>query len=228
MARRPDKQEGFQRPFAGIKLVARTPAAASPPPPPPPAPLPPPRSSRRDADDATLFASAMAGVAPLDAGSHREPPALPPALPRVETDADAEALAELCDLVAGNGEIDVTATDEHVEGLAGGVDRRVLKRLRRGDFAMQDTLDLHGLTREPARLAVREFLLRNRNLGRRCVRVITGRGLNSRDQIPVLRQNLEVWLTRSGMAKHVLAFTSAPPHDGGTGAVYVLLRRRRR
>ena len=64
--------------------------------------------------------------------------------------------------------------------------------------------------------------------GYRCVLVVHGRGLNSKDQIPVLKEHMKSWLARGRTGRHVLAFTSARQHDGGAGALYVLLRRDRK
>ena len=75
--------------------------------------------------------------------------------------------------------------------------------------------------------AVDAFLTRAHRSGHRCVLIIHGRGLNSKDQIPVLKSRVTTWLRRGTWARWVLAFTSARPCDGGAGALYVLLRRRR-
>jgi len=134
-------------------------------------------------------------------------------------------MARLADLVAGSVHFDVSDTVEHVEGLARGVDRRLLRRLRRGDFSVQAHLDLHGLGLKDARVEVELFLKSSRAQGRRCVLIVHGRGLGSKDQQPVLKPALVGWLTRRGVGKSVLAFCTARPSDGGAGALYVLLRR---
>jgi DNA-nicking Smr family endonuclease len=101
----------------------------------------------------------------------------------------------------------------------------VLRKLRKGEIAVQGHVDLHGLTRAEARTALERFLLAARQGGKRCVLVVHGRGLHSKDQIPVLKTSVQLWLTRGRIARWVLAFATARPHDGGAGAVYVLLRR---
>lgn len=138
---------------------------------------------------------------------------------------DAEVLAQLADLCGGDGPFDISDTDEYIEGLADGIDRRLLKRLRGGDYAVQAHVDLHGLTRDEARDRVARFLLESRRAGRRCVLIVHGRGNHSKDQIPVLKQAVKSWLERGQIARTVLAFATARPTDGGAGAVYVLLRR---
>ena len=83
------------------------------------------------------------------------------------------------------------------------------------------------MTAEEARVAVDRFLTTAQRNGQRCVLIIHGRGLNSKDQVPVLKTRLAQWLARGSWARLVLAFTSARPCDGGAGALYVLLRRQR-
>jgi len=84
---------------------------------------------------------------------------------------------------------------------------------------------LHGLNRLEARGEVREFITECFAARRRCVLIIAGRGLNSRDKEPVLKNNLPIWLTRAPLKRMVLAFASARSYDGGWGAFYVLLRK---
>lgn len=104
-----------------------------------------------------------------------------------------------------------------------GIQHSVLRRLRRGHYAVQAELDLHGLTVEAARLEVGIFLQYCRDRQLRCVRIIHGKGLRSPGGLPVIKIKLAAWLRR---CQSVLAFCSARPVDGGTGAIYVLLRTR--
>ncbi len=181
--------------------------------------------AREPVDEARFFSNAMAGVEPLKTDDRVVPSSRPHREPRPVEDADVEAYAALADLVAGHGDFDISYTVEYVEGVANGVDRRLLKRLRQGDFAQQGHLDLHGFTRSEARTAVEEFLSESRVGRKRCVLLVHGRGLNSPDRVPVLKNALVKWLTRSVLARHILAFTTARPMDGGSGALYVLLRK---
>jgi DNA-nicking Smr family endonuclease len=190
----------------------------------PPDPPDPPQSPPDVVDEDRSFSQAMAGVKPLNA-DERVVPSRPARLPRAVLDADAEACAVLADLVDGQGDFDISNTVEYVEGVANGVDRRLVKQLRQGVFSRQGHLDLHGFTRDEARTAVEQFLAESRVGRKRCVLVIHGRGLNSPGRVPVLKNALVRWLTRGGLAKHVLAFTTALPTDGGAGALYVLLRK---
>jgi DNA-nicking Smr family endonuclease len=102
-----------------------------------------------------------------------------------------------------------------------GVRTQVIRRLRRGLIPIEDELDLHGLSQTAARDQLARFLAHNRAAGRRCVRIIHGKGYRSGARGPVLKIAVDLWLRRH---LDVMAFTSAKTIDGGTGAVYVLLR----
>jgi len=212
------------QPFKSLKsLVARKPErpAPAPPPTPPPAPQAP-------VDDQDLFLREMGDVRRLPARQRERVAAPPPAsAPRPPVSEEAEALAELADLVTGKAPFDLSDSDEYLQGAVKGIDPRVVRRLRRGEFAHQAHLDLHGMTAEEARPAVDRFLFDAYRKGQRCVLIIHGRGLNSKDQIPVLKKRVAGWLARGQWSRLVLAFTSARLCDGGAGALYVLLRRDR-
>lgn len=217
------KNEGFNNPFKAAlgdlkKKQAEPPKKPQAPPPPPK----PSKSKRSEEDDMSLFLSAMDGVEQLT--NRGEAPTPNPRLPEI-IDENAEALAELAEMVAGQGDFDVADTNEYIEGAAPGIDARLLRSLRRGDFNVQARLDLHGKTQVEARDAVDRFLSDSRRSGKRCVLIIHGRGLNSPDQIPVLKESLRGWLSQKKVGKSVLAFATARPQDGGAGAIYVLLRR---
>ncbi len=101
--------------------------------------------------------------------------------------------------------------------------RRLVRRLRRGRFAVQAELDLHGYSQVEAREELNKFLRACSERGLFCVRVIHGQGHHSPNQRPVLKRRLPEWLRWKQNARYVAAFTSARPNDGGGGAVYVLL-----
>lgn len=102
-----------------------------------------------------------------------------------------------------------------------GVRTQELRRLRRGLLPIEEELDLHGLSQAAARDTLAQFLVQNRDAGRRCVKIIHGKGYRSGARGPILKIAVNSWLRRHA---DVMAFTSARPIDGGTGAVYVLLR----
>lgn len=105
-----------------------------------------------------------------------------------------------------------------------GLDKRTDERLRRGQMKIEARLDLHGMTQDEAREALQEFILHACDQGRRCVLVITGKGRNAPG---VLRENVPRWLGEVSLRDLVLKTYPAQPKDGGDGALYVLLRRRR-
>jgi len=176
--------------------------------------------------DFEAFVREMEGVQPLsDEERERVAPLSGLAVRPPRPSPDAEAYAKLADLASGTGPFDLADTGEFVCGLAPGVDRRLLKQLRRGEFAVQSHLDLHGMRSDEARFAVDRYVKESRLAGRRCVLVVHGRGLRSKDHIPVLKEKLTRWLSEGRIGRQVLAFSTARPHDGGAGAVYVLLRR---
>ena len=99
------------------------------------------------------------------------------------------------------------------------------RKLRRGGFPIDASLDLHGMTAEESREALATFLREKRTRGERCVLVVHGRGLHSPGSAPVLRGEITAWLSQGAASNHVAAFATAHSEDGGDGAVYVLLRR---
>jgi len=102
-----------------------------------------------------------------------------------------------------------------------GVRTQVMRRLRRGLYPVEDELDLHGLNQTAERDELADFIARSRNAGRRCVRIVHGKGYRSGARGPVLKTAVNLWLRRH---LEVMAFVSARAIDGGAGAVYVLLR----
>ena len=111
-------------------------------------------------------------------------------------------------------------------GTAPGVDRRTADRLRRGRLTIEAEIDLHGMTQADAHRALCAFIAGQQAAGRRCVRVITGKGA-FREGGGVLRAAVPRWLNEAEMRSRVLAISHAQPRDGGEGALYVLLKRRR-
>ncbi len=129
---------------------------------------------------------------------------------------DADAEAELAELVQGSS-----------SGGARDGDKRLVRRLRDGDYPIEARLDLHGHTRDEATAALERFVVQSVTAGRRCVLVIHGRGLNSGDAGPVLGDVVHRALTAGAPARAILAFTHAGPAQGGDGATLVLLRKKK-
>lgn len=113
-------------------------------------------------------------------------------------------------------------TPDFLEFKRPGIQNRVFHDLQRGLIETEATLDLHGMRVENARKAFVQFLAQSLAAGRRCVRIVHGKGRRSAEGQPVLKQKTNQWLQQR---EEVLAFCSAPRWDGGTGAAYVLLKR---
>lgn len=165
-----------------------------------------------DCSDDDAFARAMADqdVVPLARGSRE----------RVRTTAPVNLLAP--GPPAGASPV-VEDADEGEDFAAHGVDRREIRKLKRGDYPPASRLDLHGMKADEACLDVQRFVAGVRHHRRTCVCIVHGRGLRSPGGVAVLKRRVRA-LLRSHPA--VLAFADAPGSDGGPGAVYVLLRGR--
>ncbi|MDH3282797.1 MAG: Smr/MutS family endonuclease [Gammaproteobacteria bacterium] len=170
--------------------------------------------------DRDLFRDALSDVIPLKPrkiATGRTPPAPLP----VQTNLDQRAVMD--SLATGSDDPEETETGDELVWLRPGVQRSVLRKLRRGDFVVTRELDLHGHRVASARTALSDFIRQARFEDQRCVRIIHGKGLRSPGKTPVLKAKVFGWLRRR---RDVLAITTARPSDGGTGAVYVILSRR--
>jgi DNA-nicking Smr family endonuclease len=177
-------------------------------------------------DEAALFDDAMQEVVPLKRQGAFSVPGRPRSWgPVAAGDEDWEALCRLTELVKGKGQFDLSLTDEYLEGQVWNLDPRVMAALKAGALPVQDYCDLHGLGVDTAQARLREFLAQCSARGYRTVLVVHGRGRNSPQNLPVLKRHLERWLPLKRFRRQVLAFASAQPYDGGTGALYLLLRR---
>jgi DNA-nicking Smr family endonuclease len=169
-----------------------------------------------------LFQRAFADVAPLNTGGRdvaiRSAPA--PAAPLPEP--------TFAQLLERNIEFDMEYTHEFISGQVRGLDSKIFRKLRGGEFSIQAHQDLHGMNADQAKIAVHDFIRRCYMEGKRCVLLIPGRGRNSPMGMGVLRQELTTWLTQAPLKRVVLAFTTALPRHGGSGAVYLLLRQARK
>jgi DNA-nicking Smr family endonuclease len=111
-------------------------------------------------------------------------------------------------------------------GLAIGIDKRQAERFRGGRLPIEGRIDLHGRTQQQAHDALHDFLGRAFAAGKRCVLVITGKGMTA-SKPGVLKENVPRWLNEPSLRRSVLAFDYAEPQHGGEGALYVLLKRKR-
>lgn len=172
-------------------------------------------------EDDRIFREAMRGVRRMREPADRPAPPRPRAVARFTR---AETAAVLRESLGPPPEAALLESADEL-GFAGqGTPRDALRRLRRGQYAVQAAIDLHGLGRAAAHEALRDFIGASAAAGLRCVRVIHGKGRRSGARGPVLKRVVDHWLRRM---EAVAAFASARPVDGGTGAVYVLLSRYR-
>lgn len=173
-------------------------------------------------DDAALFRAAIGPVREFETAPTPPSAPRPEPLPRQREADEAAALEASHHFPTA---LEASLYGEVIEYLAAGLSPRMLRRLKRGHYSVQDEIDLHRMNAAQAESALRLFLQECRASGRHCVRIVHGKGLRSGPEGPVLKALVEHWLRRRS---EVLAFASAPPAQGGTGAVLVLLAPPRR
>ncbi|HET7674193.1 MAG TPA: Smr/MutS family protein [Gammaproteobacteria bacterium] len=179
-----------------------------------------PRRWKISPEDAALFREQIGEVRRIHADKVTPVKKRPPPRARFRRAEELQVLEESLASIADTAEL---GAGDELFFAQPGIDQRVLKRLRRGQFAVGGECDLHGLTVNAARVVVTDFLAECAARDIRCVRIIHGKGLGSGSRGPVIKQHLAAWLRRRA---DVLAFSSARPADGGTGALYVLLKAR--
>ena len=133
---------------------------------------------------------------------------------------DAEEVMQ--SLLSGAYDHSLVETGEELLYVRPGLRPSAARKLRRGQDAIEAELDLHGQRVPEAHALINDFLRTARLEGKRCLKIIHGKGLSSDAKLPVLKGKVDSWLRRNG---EVLAYCSARPNDGGTGAVYVLLQK---
>ncbi|MES1941693.1 Smr protein/MutS2 [Salinisphaera sp. T5B8] len=170
-------------------------------------------------DDSALFREAVGPVAEIAKGQRRRPwRDMPSARPAMREADEQAVIGELLDFSPG----DDIETGDDLFHRREGVQLSVMRKLRRGQYRCQAEIDLHGMIVDVARYCLAVFLREALDRGYRCVRVVHGKGLRSGHRGPVLKVKVAHWLRQRD---EVLAYCSARENDGGTGAVYVLLRR---
>lgn len=166
-----------------------------------------------------LFRDSVGEVRPVTDDRDASRPAPPPPVPSFSMQDEAVVVSEL--LLYGPEQLDVECGEELLWSKSG-IRPRTLRRLRQGRYSVAAELDLHGMRSEAAQAAIMDFIGLALERQHTCVRIIHGKGLRSRIQ-PKLKILTAKLLRR---LPEVLAYSSARPVDGGTGAVYVLLKRR--
>jgi DNA-nicking Smr family endonuclease len=175
---------------------------------------PPPAVEAPPACEPESFAALLGGVVPLAAS---------PRVPEPPRGAPSRALRTADESVR----FETSDDGAHLEGRRLDVDPKELRRLRRGLFVVDATLDLHGRSAPEARAELAKFVRLHALAGERLVLVIHGRGNHSPGGQAVLRGEIGAWLSQGAAARYVAAFVTAPPEQGGEGAVLVLLDRSR-
>jgi DNA-nicking Smr family endonuclease len=175
-------------------------------------------SGKRTDPEADVFREAMRDVKPIAARvrvplSKRKPPA------KARFTAADRAMV-LVESLKGPGEGEITDTGDEISFRRAGVQDGVMRKLKSGQYRVEDTCDLHGLRSDEAKACLREFLAHALAHNLRCVRIIHGKGKNSGPRGPVIKTAVNLVLRKTAP---VIAFTSARRVDGGTGAINVLL-----
>jgi DNA-nicking Smr family endonuclease len=165
-----------------------------------------------------LFKNNLKGVKPLEQ-NRVAPYRAPKSTKALQREADDKLVMQ--ELLDESDEMISFHSGDELKFLREGYPPRILKRLRRGDYSIQDQLDLHGLIASEAKQETHYFINECAKDKISAIRIIHGKGLNSPDKKPVIKSLLVGWLKKN---QHVIAVCSAPSNDGGTGAVYVLLK----
>ena len=166
------------------------------------------------AEDAELFRQAVDGVIPLLPSNRTESLPQPKPFPRISRKPSPIPLQ---DTLSDHGAEDTLLTEFYRPGIS----RMTLRKLRRGHWPVQDSLDLHGLHTDAARNLLLNFLHEATQQSLRCVCVVHGKGRHSDGGEGIIKRRTRHWLTQCA---EVLAFCEAPPQEGGGGAVKVLLK----
>ncbi|MFP4391302.1 MAG: Smr/MutS family protein [Desulfohalobiaceae bacterium] len=180
-------------------------------------------------DEEQIFQQAMQDVQPLkDKGKGRK--VLPQDHQEKQGANTPNTLLQsprdyLQDLIQGKVDFQVEYSEEYLQGNVRGLDPKIMHKLKTGELSPEAHLDLHGQTLEQAKANLLGFVRNHYLNGRRCLLIIPGRGKNSPQGRSVIREHIHPWLTQDPLKRVVLAFSTARPLHGGTGALYVLLRK---
>lgn len=171
-------------------------------------------------DEQSLFRQAMDDVHPIKQEKRVTPEKRRPSPHPKQHELDEQKVLQ--DMMSDPADLSELETGEELLFCRHGLQHKTFKKLRRGEYAQEAELDLHGKTVDEARAAIAIFLPECQQHRLRCVRVIHGKGHGSFNKQPVLKTHVNHWLRQRD---EVLAFCSARPADGGTGALYVLLKK---
>ncbi|MCK4864107.1 MAG: Smr/MutS family protein [Gammaproteobacteria bacterium] len=173
-------------------------------------------------DDMQSFREEVADVRPLITENRIETAKAKPS-PKPRHGQDYSDTEEATDINLMSDPVDLrdAVVDDVLSFARAGIQQKVQKKLRRGELPIEDVLDLHGYTIVEAKIAIQDFLYECSRQHIRYILIIHGKGYRSEQKIPILKTHVAYWLPQH---RDVLAFSSALPKDGGTGAIYVLLK----
>ena len=178
------------------------------------------KSSDISDEDSALFRKSVCDAMPLKQDSFIADKPRPKAHP-AKTEADnLSVIKEMC---TADFNSSLLERGDELLYTSSGVQNNILKKLRRGHYKIEAELDLHGMVVDSAKIALIDFFKECSTHSRRCVKIIHGKGLGSINKQPILKNKLNQWLQKTDIAQ---AFCSARPADGGTGAIYLLLKRK--
>ncbi len=194
---------------------------------------PPARSSKKsaslpkeipvEATDEEIFSEAMNDVEQAS-WKHTLHPSSEP-VHTADKNPEAEERRLMQEAMDEDAPIPILDHPEYIEGWIGVAGKRYLPNLRNGLYSIQGQIDLHGMNREEAQIAVEEYIARMSRFRSCCIKIIHGRGINSPTDRATLKESLQRFLSTRRMSRYVVAYASAPALDGGVGCVYVLLSR---
>jgi len=167
-------------------------------------------------DDQKLFMDAVGDVTPIKSNKYNPTPAKPKPYPKEKPQLESDKFT-----LMQTGSIQALEAEDTLSFTAPGLQKNVLKKLRKGYYGLDAELDLHGLTSQQAKHELNKFLHYCEQDGCRSIRIIHGKGYRSENNLPVLKNDINLWLRQH---QEVQAFCSTAQKDGGTGAVIVLLR----
>jgi len=168
-------------------------------------------------DDSALFRQSIGDVKPIEKDTLLlRPDKKPKPYPQPKSEELSTRFQHSID-----SEIEQLYQEDSMSFIAPGLQKNVLKKLRKGYFGLDASIDLHGLTSREAEYQLSRFLHLSIEEGCRCIHIVHGKGYRSSNDKPVLKNDINAWLRQH---KNVQAFCSTPAKDGGTGAVFVLLK----
>ncbi|WP_027178616.1 Smr/MutS family protein [Maridesulfovibrio bastinii] len=177
--------------------------------------------------DEEIFLRAMGGVEKID-GEKIEPLAEKRIKPQPQKKTEDEGKKILSGIVSGKIEFEIEYYEDYLFGFVRGIDSKIFQKLKSGSFSHENYIDLHGLNADQAYDSLHFFIRESYLQSKRCILIVTGKGKNSPGGQSILKREVYEWLAREPFKRIILAFCTAQPKDGGSGAIYVLLRKNKK